>query len=164
MNYMFFTSEEVGSEVNELLKENPTYRKVKCTMDSKCDIVYSDAFNQIVGSWSGEMAAIAIEDENGQIVDRFASWYEGAKKLSVEIDNYVVSIYIADKSFYINFHAGDGWCEYPLGDFTLAKALVDQYFIDDENPDACEYERVSKIAQGIQVELQDIIDKYLALY
>lgn len=161
MIYMYFTSEEVDFKVKELLQANPNYRKMECLMGSKFNFECSDTFNQIVGSWNGKTHAIAILDKLGQIVDIFAYWYRGSVEKSVEIDNYVVSIYIADDSFYINFHTGAGWCEYPAEDFTLAKALVDQYFIDDEEPDTCEYERIYKIAQDIQNELQDIINKYV---
>lgn len=152
MNYMYLTSGEVNSKVNEILAENPNYRKVKTAIDSRCAIESSDAFNQIVGSWSGETSAVAIEDENGQIVDRFAFWENGSKELTAFVDKDKVSIYITEDMYYINFHFGCGWAKYRIEDFTLADALVDQYFGVDEQ-DEEERERVYEIAKRVEKEL-----------
>lgn len=155
MNYMFLTSGEVDSKVNELLAEHPTYRKVKTAIDSRCKIENSDAFSRIVGNWTGETPAIAIEDEDGQIVDTFAFWENGSEELTTVIDNYKVSIYITEDVYYINFHAGCGWGEYRTEDYTLANALVDQYFAGDDEQDE-EHERVYEIAKHIEDVLQQV--------
>lgn len=155
MNYMFLTSGEVNSKVNELLDANHNYRKVNTVIDSRRKIEYIDAFNQIVGNWSGETPAIAIEDEDGQIVDTFAFWENGSEELTTVIDNYKVSIYITEDVYYINFHAGCGWGEYRTEDYTLANALVDQYFAGDDEQDE-EHERVYEIAKHIEDVLQQV--------
>lgn len=149
MNYMYLTSAEANSKANELLKANPNYRKVNTAIDSRCSIENSDAFSQIIGDWSGETSAIAIEDENGQIIDRFAFWENGSKELIASIDGHKISVYITEDLYYINCHNDRGWGRYEIENFTIVDALVAQYFAENDDEWDDEHERVYEIAKRI---------------
>lgn len=71
---IFYSYEEAKKAANEMLAANPSYTIVCGAIDDRADAEESDSFRELVGSWSGEVAAFRVEDERFQIVAKFGYW------------------------------------------------------------------------------------------
>ena len=71
---IFYSQEEAEKAANEMITANPSYTIVDGAIDDRSDAEESDSFRELVGSWSGEVAALKVEDERGQIVAKFGYW------------------------------------------------------------------------------------------
>jgi hypothetical protein len=71
---IFYSQEEAKKAANEMIAANPSYTIVSGEIDDKADAEESDSFRELVGSWSGEVAAFQVEDERFQIAAKFGYW------------------------------------------------------------------------------------------
>lgn len=108
-----------------------------------------DRFVEIVGTWRGECEAVEVLGRDGEQVGVFAWWAEGAEMKTLEFEGYEVRLYAVDDEFVLDFGTGAGWARYPRESFTLAEALVDQYFLDCEDVGEEERARIAKSAQEV---------------
>lgn len=108
-----------------------------------------DRFVEIVGTWRGECEAVEVLGRDGEQVGVFAWWTEGEEMKTLEFEGYEVRLYVTDDEFVLDFGTGAGWARYPRESFTLAEALVDQYFLDCEDVDEEERARIAKSAKEV---------------
>lgn len=74
MKKIYYFKSEALKAAEEMKAENANYTIRKGMIDTVCDVEESDSFSQRVGSLSGETSAFVVEDENFDIVAKFAWW------------------------------------------------------------------------------------------
>lgn len=149
MEKIFFTCDEARRAAQEFAVGTEGAKVKSAAIDSSAnDIEEDDNFTEIVGPWSGEAAAFAVE-AGGETLAKFGYWTEGEEMRGIEFDGYRVRCYVTDDEYVLNFNTGCGWARYPRENFTLAQALVDQFFLDCEDVDPEEQERIEKLAEEV---------------
>lgn len=134
--YIFYTSMEAFKAAKEARRDYKGSKIVDCVIDDRsgADAEESSEFREIVGNWSGEMNAFRVEDADGQIVAYFGYWERGSQQLRVyDTAKGDIYAYVTDDDYLIKMSAG--WARYPRESFTFAQALINQWYLDDENPE-----------------------------
>ncbi len=149
MKTLYYTKGEALKVAKEIAKECDGTIVRTSIDDRTCGIEEDDSFVEIVGTWSGECEAVEVIDKAGEQVGVFAWWTEGEGMTTLEFESYEVRIYVTDDEIVLDFGTGNGWARYPRESFNLAEALIDQYFLDCEDADTEERERITKIAEEV---------------
>lgn len=149
MKTLYYTKGEALVAAMEAVKECNGTIEGTSVDDRTRGLEEDDRFAEIVGAWSGECEAVEVLGRDGEQVGVFAWWAEGAEMKTLEFEGYEVRLYVTDDEFVLDFGTGTGWARYPRESFTLAEALVDQYFLDCEDVDAEERVRIAESAQEV---------------
>ncbi len=128
MKHIYYTNAEALKAAKEQA-DKVNGRIVSTAFDSaSCKSAEeSDNFREIVGLWDGILSGYRVEDEEGQIVDYFGYWELGSE----EFYDGRVHVYITEDEWLVKMQCG--WAIYPRGSYSLAEALIDQYYLDDED-------------------------------
>lgn len=153
-NRMYYTSAEAWKAAQECASWIVGAQVKPAMIDDRArDIEDDDNFREIVGIWSGEASAYAVE-VGGDTIAKLGFWIEGELMREIEFEGHKVRLYVVDDEFVLNFGTGAGWAQYPRDAFTLSEALVDQYFLDCENVDAEERARIAESAREVAEQLK----------